>query len=177
MAASRAFGVVRHWLIAFAALGACAVLVRISHAQETPAGVVWLMGDVNCDEEIDSTDAERVLQFQAGLIPPLPCKENARVDGDFHVTSVDAQLILQYEAGLIDHLPPIRTFVGTVVLAQGVEADCVALQTDNELFVLWEPADLVPGQRVRVNGFIDPWVFFICGVGRVLNNVSVEELD
>jgi hypothetical protein len=43
-------------------------------------------------------------QYSAGLVPTLPCLENADVNGDNQVNSLDAELILQYGAG--DMQPP-----------------------------------------------------------------------
>lgn len=157
-----------------------AVLTGVAIAQGGPhaaASMVWLMGDADCNKEVDSRDANLVLQFDAGLTPPLRCKQNAHADGDVRVTSTDAQLILQFEASLIDHLPPIRTFVGTVTLGVGVEGECISLQTDDELFVLGNPEGLNVGQRVRVRGFIDPWTFHLFCAARFLSNMSVEPLD
>jgi hypothetical protein len=79
----------------------------------TPVDVVatppYPVGDVNCDAAINAIDAVLVLQWGAGLIPPLvflPCQQNADVNGDGTVNAIDATLILQYGAGLIHTLPP-----------------------------------------------------------------------
>lgn len=63
------------------------------------------LGDVNCDDSIDSVDASLVLQKHAGLAGNLSCQEAGDVNGDELVSAVDAALILQYEAGMIDKFP------------------------------------------------------------------------
>ena len=64
------------------------------------------LGDANCDGTVASTDAALVLQFSAGLLDALLCRDAADVNGDSSITSVDALLILQFDAGLLDSLPP-----------------------------------------------------------------------
>lgn len=70
------------------------------------AAAAYLLGDVNNDGKIDSTDATLVLQYEAALISENT--ENitfivaaADVNGDTRIDSTDATLILQYEAQLI----------------------------------------------------------------------------
>ncbi len=65
-----------------------------------------LIGDVNCDGEINAIDAAFILQFIAGLIDELPCPENADVNEDGATNTIDAALILQFSAGLLGMLPP-----------------------------------------------------------------------
>jgi hypothetical protein len=65
--------------------------------------------DVDCDGSVDTIDALFILQFDAGLIAELPCKQNADVNGDGVINSLDAVLILQYDAGLLDTLAPTPT--------------------------------------------------------------------
>ena len=60
-----------------------------------------MMGDVNCNGEVNAIDAALILQREADLVPFLPCEENADVSGDGRINSVDAALILQREAGLL----------------------------------------------------------------------------
>ena len=69
----------------------------------TPPG---LTGDANCSGGINAIDAALVLQLVAGLLPTLPCEENADVNTDDAVNSIDATLILQFVAGLLPTLPP-----------------------------------------------------------------------
>lgn len=65
-----------------------------------------LVGDANCDGNVDSIDAALALQYSAGLVPSLPCMENADVNGDGSVNSIDGALVLQYVAGLLPSLGP-----------------------------------------------------------------------
>lgn len=66
-----------------------------------------LLGDANCDTRVDAVDAMFILQFQAGLLPSVPCALAADVNLDQRVNPLDATLILQYGAGLIFRLPPL----------------------------------------------------------------------
>jgi hypothetical protein len=59
-----------------------------------------LLGDVNCDGDINSVDAAVVLQYDAGLIAVLKC-DVGDANADRRTDSVDAALILQFDAGLI----------------------------------------------------------------------------
>lgn len=61
----------------------------------------YFLGDVNCDERVDSIDAALLLQAEAALLEELSCGGNADMDGDGSTNSVDAGLVLQYTAGLI----------------------------------------------------------------------------
>ena len=65
-----------------------------------------LVGDITCDDVIDSIDALFVLQYVGGLIDSLLCLENGYVNGDDLIDAIDAALILQYAAGLLGSLPP-----------------------------------------------------------------------
>ena len=135
-------------------------------------------GDVNCDAETDSMDAELILQFEAGLVNTLACRLQADTDADDNIDSIDAALILQYDAQLVDRLPPLRRFTGTVILARGVEDDCIALQTEQGRFVPFgELKEISVGQRVEIWGFIEPKSFTICGAGPVILVVSVQKLE
>ena len=58
-------------------------------------------GDVNGDNNIDSTDARLVLQYAVGKISTLTVAEAADVDGNNKIDSTDARLILQYAVGKI----------------------------------------------------------------------------
>lgn len=60
-----------------------------------------LLGDVDCDHDVDSIDAAFVLQYDAGLIDGLPCFTNGDLNHDGHVNSIDGTIILQIAAGLI----------------------------------------------------------------------------
>jgi murein DD-endopeptidase MepM/ murein hydrolase activator NlpD len=63
-------------------------------------------GDGNCDRAVNSIDAALILQFDAGLIDPLPCLDSADTNRDGAVNPIDAALILQLEAGLFENLTP-----------------------------------------------------------------------
>ncbi|MBO5797275.1 MAG: glycoside hydrolase family 3 C-terminal domain-containing protein [Clostridia bacterium] len=70
------------------------------------AGDVGLLGDVDGDGAITSTDARLTLQFYAGKIEASDLNTAvADVDGDGAITSTDARLILQKYAGKIDKFP------------------------------------------------------------------------
>ncbi|MBO5796845.1 MAG: hypothetical protein J6R77_00670 [Clostridia bacterium] len=70
---------------------------------EEPKG---MLGDVDGDEKITSTDARLTLQFYAGKITEKDLDLTvADVDGDEKITSTDARLILQYYAGKIEDFP------------------------------------------------------------------------
>jgi hypothetical protein len=65
-----------------------------------------LIGDVNCDGQVNAIDAALVLQLTAGLLSELPCPDHADASGGGGVNAIDAALILQYVAGLVPALPP-----------------------------------------------------------------------
>jgi glucose/arabinose dehydrogenase len=56
--------------------------------------------DANCDGYTDSRDAALALQFSAGLLSELPCRDRVDVDRNGRIDSVDVLLILQCSAGL-----------------------------------------------------------------------------
>lgn len=83
--------------------------ISISTEEPTPTiapsptpNIELMIGDVNCDENINSIDSAFVLQFSAGLIDDLPCQSQADVNEDTNINAIDATLILQHSAGLID---------------------------------------------------------------------------
>ncbi|MEX2158400.1 MAG: dockerin type I repeat-containing protein [Dehalococcoidia bacterium] len=61
-----------------------------------------LLGDVDCDNDVDSIDATLVLQYVAEIIDGLDCPENADVNEDGVINAIDAAVILQITAGLLD---------------------------------------------------------------------------
>jgi len=61
-----------------------------------------LLGDVDCDNDIDSIDATLVLQYVAEMIDSLDCADNADVNEDGVINAIDAAVILQITAGLLD---------------------------------------------------------------------------
>ena len=65
----------------------------------TPFLILARLGDVNCDDAVNSIDALLVLQFTAALLPSLDCLEAGDVNADLSVDSLDAVLILQIVAG------------------------------------------------------------------------------
>jgi hypothetical protein len=60
--------------------------------------------DVNCDGATNPIDSLLVLQYSAGLIASLGCRQAADANGDGVINSLDAALILQFDAGL--YIPP-----------------------------------------------------------------------
>jgi hypothetical protein len=63
-----------------------------------------MAGDANCDRRVDAIDAAVELQYSAGLLNALPCRQNADVNDDGVANALDAALILQFVAGLLDEL-------------------------------------------------------------------------
>jgi len=60
-------------------------------------------GDVTCEGVTNAIDALYVLQFDAQLLPTLPCPANGDMSRDGRTNSLDASLILQFAAGLIGY--------------------------------------------------------------------------
>lgn len=54
-------------------------------------------GDADCDGTVTATDALLVLQFDAGLMPTVPCLQVADLNLDGRVNSIDAAIILQFQ--------------------------------------------------------------------------------
>ena len=69
------------------------------------AGERVMRGDVNGDDEVDSTDARLVLQLAVGKITALAVQSAADVNGDGKADSTDARLILQLAVGKISAFP------------------------------------------------------------------------
>ena len=63
-------------------------------------------GDADYDSTANIIDAELVLQYDAGLIASLPCRDPADVNEDGTINAIDAALILRFTAGLLVSLPP-----------------------------------------------------------------------
>jgi len=72
----------------------------------TPTAVPVLVGDVNCNDQVNSVDVALELQLIAGLVDDLLCQDAGDVNEDGRINSIDVALILQYIAGLIGSLPP-----------------------------------------------------------------------
>ena len=74
--------------------------------EAVPAPAEGMLGDVDGDEEITSTDARLTLQYYADKIDEEDLDITvADVDGDEAITSTDARLILQLYAGKIEDFP------------------------------------------------------------------------
>ena len=82
------------------------IAAAVQHGSVYCSARSYVLGDVDCDGDVDSVDAQLVLQYEADLISSLPCQLNGDVNVDGTINSIDAALILQYHAGLIDDLPP-----------------------------------------------------------------------
>ena len=64
-----------------------------------------LMGDVNLDKHINSSDVLLILKYSANASDELICDFNqADINGDLKINSIDAFYVLEYAAGLIDDL-------------------------------------------------------------------------
>ncbi len=82
-----------------------------STATATPGqGIV---GDADCDGDVDAVDALFVLRYVAGLTPFAACINDANVKCDDGITAVDALFILRYVAGLPNSLPQECPPIGT----------------------------------------------------------------
>lgn len=71
----------------------------ITCAKEQPKGI---LGDVDCNGEVNAVDANWVLQYSAGMVDAVPCPDLADMNGDGHIDAVDSTIILQKVAGLIE---------------------------------------------------------------------------
>ena len=78
-----------------------AVCTEGAQPTPTPKPHEQLLGDVDCDGDIDAIDAVLVLQYTAALIDGLGCLKNADLNDDLSVNALDASFILQMAAGLI----------------------------------------------------------------------------
>ena len=78
----------------------------VGNFEPVPASADGMLGDVDGDEEITSTDARLTLQYYADKIDEEDLDVDvADVDGDEEITSTDARLILQLYAGKIEDFP------------------------------------------------------------------------
>ena len=68
----------------------------------TPTAPPVLLGDVDCNNEVNSLDALWILQLHAGEIASLDCEDGADVNCDGPIDSFDAEEILQIDGGLVD---------------------------------------------------------------------------
>jgi len=59
-----------------------------------------MVGDVDCNGQIQSTDALGILRHVAGLVPDAPCLNVADTDCDADTDAVDGLAVLKYVAGL-----------------------------------------------------------------------------
>ncbi len=81
------------------------VLVFVGSAVGVSVGAGVLLGDVNGNGTIDSTDARLVLQYTVGKVSALEVSAAADVDGNGSIDSTDARLILQYTVRKINKFP------------------------------------------------------------------------
>lgn len=87
-------------------------------ATATPTGTPaagGLSGDVDCDGDVDAVDAQKILQWRAGIIPDPPCLNLGDVDCDGDQDAADALKILQWKAFIPVTLPPGCPDIGTPV--------------------------------------------------------------
>jgi hypothetical protein len=132
----------------------------------------FLAGDANCDEQVNSIDAWTVFRYAAGYDVGQACLGNAMVDADTEVTVLDGVLVLQYHAGLLGQLPPVLAYAGRVFVGQGVEGDCLAMETDRGSFQLMAAVQdgglPPPGTQAVVVGYVRHDFFSLCGASSVL---------
>lgn len=86
-------------------VGEDAAVEEISEALESSGGDNLILGDVNGNGKVQSTDATLVLQYYAHIIEantPGYCHSVSDVNSDGKTDNVDATLILQYYAKVID---------------------------------------------------------------------------
>ena len=97
-------------LIAALAAAILLSLTPSTHAQEPTPTAVPLLGDVNCDGDVNTVDAALILQLDLGIdLSSLRslCLAAADTNDDGNVDTIDASLVLQLVRGLIDGLPPV----------------------------------------------------------------------
>lgn len=129
---------------------------------------LYTFGDIDSNNQIQSTDASLVLQYSVGLDPlpsidPLPWEEVRIVAADVDklngITAYDASLILQYEAGLIKSFP-----------ADDDKKSFSTSQADMEIglengFVTFRPNGKLYGLNLNISGASD-----MLGMPLVLNS-------
>ena len=72
-----------------------------------------LIGDVDCNGIVQSTDALGILRHVADLSPDLPCMNVADTDCDGDIDAVDGLNVLRYIAGMAVTSPAGCPPVGT----------------------------------------------------------------
>ena len=78
----------------------------LSFTEAPEGGETGLMGDVNGDGAVDTTDAKLVMQLDLDLIEEAELDVAvADVNGDGAVDTTDAKLIIQLDLGLITEFP------------------------------------------------------------------------
>jgi hypothetical protein len=151
-----------------------AALMFGAKAERADAGLQFLMGDADCQGQVNSVDASIILQTTAGLLQTVPCARNAHLNSDALITSVDATILLQYVAGLVNQLTPVPVYEGAIV-SLGSDA-CRALDVGPADYVLNDPTVGTPGQSVRIWGFLDA-SSSLCSSSPVLKVVAVLPLS
>lgn len=94
-----------------------------------------LMGDVNLDKHINSSDVLLILEYSANASDELICDFNqADINGDLEINSIDAFYVLEYATGLIDDLSNIEPEL--VSTDNEAKIDIVKVFDDDEKIVL-----------------------------------------
>lgn len=89
-----------------------AAAVMAVNALPMAAGEKQLMGDVNADGAVNTTDARMVLQYAVGKLADSELNlQLADVSADAEVNTTDARLILQYAVGKIAEFPSGNEYV------------------------------------------------------------------
>ena len=82
--------------------------LMLSFTEAPEGGETNLMGDVNGDGAVDTTDAKLVMQLDLGLTEEAELDPAvADVNGDGAIDTTDAKLIMQLDLGLITEFPGI----------------------------------------------------------------------
>src|SRR3989344_2245154 len=126
-----------------------------------------ILGDVDCDGNVNAIDAALILQKTAGLIDDLTCKLAADVNGDNQSNAIDASLILQFDARLINNLP-----------VESIKKDLPTIEILDETFRGSEllATGLIRPEAIVVNP-VDDSVYYVAKKRIGKNHESIYQLN